>query len=472
METHAPPRRQLILTGSFALACVLLMIITVVSFGGSLPFAPEGYRFRLLLPDAGNLVPGTDVEISGVTVGRVVVLGRSGNRALATVELRPAYVPLRAGATAIVRTKTLLGETYIELAPGPRSAPPVPDGGMLAASHVLPATKLDAFLEAFAPTDRARLRQLFGGLASALSREGTALNGSLAYSSPFAGDLGEVLKTLDHETPQLQGLFNSSGVVLQALGARSGDLQAAITAGDQVLSTTAERNAQLAQIVRDLPPFLTQLRATSNTITSDSGDLDRAATALLPIAPLVQPAVTAIDTDVPAVKSLFQALPATVAAGRSGLPALTRIVNAIPAAFTQLYPAARQIIPVMQLFATYREEALVAPFANTSSVLNGRMVGPEGKILVRPGFGVYLSNETVAGWVKRLPTNRANPYVTPDGLSKLWTQGFLDSYDCRNIHNPLYLPPLGTGVPPCVTQGPWTYQGKTAYYPRLQAASR
>ena len=74
------------------------------------------------------------------------------------------------------------------------------------------------------------------------------------------------------------------------------------------------------------------------------------------------------------------------------------------------------------------------------------------------------------GWVKRLPTNILNPYVTPGGQLNIAKLGYIKSFDCRNVHNPAYLPALGLGSPPCVQQGPWTFNGKTAFYPRLTLA--
>ena len=42
-------------------------------------------------------------------------------------ELDARFAPLRRDARVTVRSKSLLGEGYVEIAPGPRSAPAVPD---------------------------------------------------------------------------------------------------------------------------------------------------------------------------------------------------------------------------------------------------------------------------------------------------------------------------------------------------------
>ena len=106
--------------------------------------------------------------------------------------------------------------------------------------------------------------------------------------------------------------------------------------------------------------------------------------------------------------------------------------------------------------------------ANVGSVAGGRTIAPNGIV------SSYLSgiptfwNETIAGYTHRLPTNRENAYPKP-GAQQLIAQG-LQSYDCSNLHNPLLVPAFG-GVPPCVQQGPWTFEGRTAYFPHLQPAA-
>src|SRR5204862_450657 len=89
-----------------------------------------------------QLVNGTPaaaaVRIAGVSVGKVIPkpLDPQGNRTIATIQLDNQYAPLRKDARAILRTKTIIGETYVEITPGSPSAPPIPDGGLLSRSQV------------------------------------------------------------------------------------------------------------------------------------------------------------------------------------------------------------------------------------------------------------------------------------------------------------------------------------------------
>lgn len=471
MQTNAPSRRTIFLLLAFTVTSVLLTFLAYRTLGGSLPLGAERYSVSVPLRNAGSLVSGSDVAVAGVKIGEVRAVRRQGNGAVARLDIDAEYVPIRSQARAILRTKTLLGEAYVEIGLGPRSAPSIPEGGSLAASRVRPTVTLDEFLGTFSAETRNDTRKLFGGLARAVDGRGTALNQSLGRAAPVSANLESIFTTLSAETTDLQQLFADSGTVLDALGRRESQLRGAITAGNDVFGATAQRDRQLAASVRALPPFIRQLRRTSQVLAGGSGDLDRAVEALAPSAPLVAPTLSSVNTSVPEFKALFEALPRTIMAGKEGLPALRAILEAVPEALGPLYRTTRQLIPVVQLASTYRRVALAA-IANAAALPNGTVVGPGGKIIHRVSTSIAVSNETVGGWVKRLPTNRANPFPTPDGLEELSKMGFLKSYDCRNLGNTLYLPAIGTGVPPCVTQGPWTYRGASRYYPQLRAAPR
>jgi virulence factor Mce-like protein len=468
METHTPHWRSVALPAGFALACIVLTIVAYYVFGGSLPFSPEGYRVTIPLPEATNLVAGSGVEISGVKVGKIVAINRRENTAAATIQLQTRFAPLRSGATAIARTKTLLGEGYIEIAPGPRTAQPIPDGGELAGSHVQREVDLDQFLSTFDPTTRTRMQHLFGGLATAYTGRSQAHNDSLGNAAPFTGNLATVLDTVNRQSGNLQRLITSSADVLDAVGERQGVLQSAIDAGNKVLTTTAQRSAALRRTIDAFAPFLNQLHRTADDITAASPDLNAAVGALLPAAPLLEPALDAIDTQAPQFRALFNQLPSVLSAGKRALPALTATIRATRSGLKQFYPLARQLIPFMQLFALNNN--IIDILANVGSVSSSSYVGPGGLVVGTASGIVSVWNETISGWTKKLPTNRNNPYPKPgDTLNETGTQGVLDAYDCRNIHNPLWLPPTGP-VPPCILQGPWTFNAKSAYYPRLTLA--
>src|ERR1700704_941732 len=156
METGTPPLRKILTMVLFALSCVGLLLFLWLSFGGTIPFNPQGYRVRISFPNASQLADQADVRIAGVSVGRVIgkSLDVQGNRTIATLEMQNKYAPIRQDAKAILREKTILGETYVELTPGSPSAKPVPDNGLLPRGQVTSAVQLSDIFNAFDPKTR------------------------------------------------------------------------------------------------------------------------------------------------------------------------------------------------------------------------------------------------------------------------------------------------------------------------------
>ena len=110
-------------------------------------------------------------------VGKVkkITPDKTTGRADVEIQLRSRYAPLPSDARAILRQKTLLGETYVELTPGRNSAEPIPEGGALAASQVSDTVELDEILRAFDPETRAAFQDWMQTQATAISNRGRDL---------------------------------------------------------------------------------------------------------------------------------------------------------------------------------------------------------------------------------------------------------------------------------------------------------
>jgi ABC-type transporter Mla subunit MlaD len=77
MNKQAPSPTRILTMIAFAGSCIGLLIFLWISFGGATPFAPQGYRLNAEFNQAIALAPQSDVRISGVSVGKVVGVGRS-----------------------------------------------------------------------------------------------------------------------------------------------------------------------------------------------------------------------------------------------------------------------------------------------------------------------------------------------------------------------------------------------------------
>src|SRR3954454_21790037 len=142
MQKRAPTLGNMLVIILFCLSCFGLLLFLWESFGGPVPLQPKGYRFTIDFPRSLALAEQSNVRISGVDIGHVVSITHYKNgRTRATIEVAHRYAPIRSDMHAILRQKTLLGETYVQLIPQTRAGeplgppPPAARGGAPAAEN-------------------------------------------------------------------------------------------------------------------------------------------------------------------------------------------------------------------------------------------------------------------------------------------------------------------------------------------------
>jgi ABC-type transporter Mla subunit MlaD len=125
MNKNPPSTGRIAAMVLFTLSVFALLLFLWVSFGGVLPLKAQGYRFQADFPEAALLAKEADVRIAGVNVGKVrsTELGPGGHSTRAEIEIDDRFAPIKSDTRAILRQKSLLGETYVELTPGQQEPP-------------------------------------------------------------------------------------------------------------------------------------------------------------------------------------------------------------------------------------------------------------------------------------------------------------------------------------------------------------
>jgi hypothetical protein len=190
--------------------------------------------------------------------------------------------------------------------------------------------------------------------------------------------------------------------------------------------------------------------------------------ALRPVAPLVRPGLVEASKLAPELEKLFRATPPVQRAAKTGLPAITRILDATPPLLDVVYRAARELGPSLQLLSAYKRE-IVAAFANVAASTNAFTTAADGRAIHYLRTMIPINNELGYGFAQRHPSNRHNAYLAP-GAQDDYLKGNLKAWDCRNLSNPQTLPviPPGTGAPPCLVAAPWKLNGQTRSFPHVE----
>jgi phospholipid/cholesterol/gamma-HCH transport system substrate-binding protein len=430
METRPPTITRILVAIGFALSCFALALFLWITFGGPLPLKAKGYRFTVPFNEATQLAVESDVRISGVPVGSVkaVELNDEG-LADATIELDSQYAPIPTDTRAILRQKTLLGETFVELTPGDNSGPTLDEGGTLPKAQVSEAVQLDEIFRTFNGRTRAAFRVWMQGASSALRDRGADLSAAIAELDPFAEETNRLLRILDSQHLAVRQLIHNGGDVFHALSERQGQLRGLIQNSATVFATTARRNQALADTFRILPTFQRESRDTLARLNRFARNTDPLVQQLRPAARELSPTLVAAGKAAPDLKAFFKGLRGAIKASPTGFPALRRLLRDD---FTPLLarlgasvggedPWLAHFNPIVQVLGMYKHE-ITAFLGNATAATQYGQEGPEtGGVrkvkLLRTTSP--LAPESVAAFPQRLNSNRANPYFKPLGYNQL-----------------------------------------------------
>ena len=453
----------------FTLSCFGLLCFLWIAFGGSVPLQPKGYRVTISFDDAQQLADQADVRVAGVPIGKVVgkELDPKGNRTLAKLELEPRYAPLRSDARAVLRQKTLLGETYVEITLGSKTARPIAEDGRLADARVEPAVDFDELLDTFDAPTRRVFRQWQAAQADAAEGRSQDINDALGSLPEFAENAQSVVDTLGKRREALGALVRETGQTFEAITRNEGALRDLVTDNATTFRTLSGRRERLAETIVAFPTFLQESRATLRRLSRFSRDTTPLVRDLEPVLADVQPTLASLRTLSPDLQKLFTDLRPLIAAGRTGFPALSRVLRGIDPTLAATGPFLQQLNPILE----YLE-------VNQSQVTSFISVGPSAlklKVPARPGdqtLGHALPQVIVTGSqtlpaLNRTADNRGNAYHGPGALAnpgvKDPSKMILPSFDCNHVGTK---PP--TNTPGCFTAEPQTFQGKTQKFPQIE----
>lgn len=429
MNTLAPSRLRIAVMIAFAASCVALLLFLWLSFGGSVPLVPKGYRISVEFDQAVQLGTQADVDIAGVPVGTVVSVGLDHRTGLtrAVLQIDPRYAPRPADTRATLRQKTLLGETYVELSFGNARGPMLPDGGQLPQAQVQPTVQLDQILDTFDPKTRRAFETWMQDDGVAFTNRGQDFNDALGELFPFARNVSGVLAVLRRDSSATSTLLADGGQVLGAISRNPAQLQGLIRNANTVFSATAARNSELAAAVRAFPGFLASTRATLQTVRTFAAQTKPLVDELKPAAVQLSPALVSLGKLAPNLEAVMKGLGPLTAAAQSGVPALESFlaVSSKPGAgaaktlLASLRPFLGQLVPVFDYLGAYRKE-LAAFFANDAASTEG--AAPAFSSTARLHylrFSAPLSPEELTAQSQRPYSNRSNAYEVPGGGSSL-----------------------------------------------------
>ncbi|MCW3034113.1 MAG: phospholipid/cholesterol/gamma-HCH transport system substrate-binding protein [Solirubrobacteraceae bacterium] len=435
MQKRAPTLGNILVIILFTLSCFGLLMFLWGSFGGPLPLKPKGYRMTVAFPRVLALAEESNVRISGVDVGHVISVkkGEEG-RTIATIEVSSKYAPIRANMHAIIRQKTLLGETYVQLIPQANSGPYLADNGRLSNSQVEPSVTLDDILKTFDPKTRADFKIWQQALAEGINGKGEQINAAFARLEPFAEHANKLVGILATQEGAVRALVKNTGVVFNALASRDHQLEGLIVNGEHTFKAASEASQAFAAAFRALPGFERNSRKALKELdlfaTDASPFLEEFRTPERKLSALL----SAAKPFAPQFDKFLTSLGPLTKAARTGLPALGKSLKLTEPVLENLRPVLHNLDPFLQYTGIYVRE-VQAFFGNLTSASafqssNGDL--PESVSAKQHLLSTLatLNPESLAVYPGKVGTNRPNAYplagtynAIPTGLPVFSTTG-------------------------------------------------
>ncbi len=434
MSKRAPSTLQLAVITAFALSCFGILLFLWITFGGATPFKAKSYQIKVPFTEASQLAEQSDVRISGVDVGKVesIELGPGGKEAVALLNIDDKYGPLPRGTRAMLRTKTLLGETYVELTPGKENEPTMPEDSTLPTAQVAESVQLDEIFQAFDPKTRAAFQSWMQEAAVAIEGQGQNLSYAIGNFDPTFSEFENLFRVLNSQKAAVSKLFSNGAKTFEALRGREGELANLIRSSNELFKTTGERNEDIEALFRAFPTFQDESRLTVDRLRGFAVNADPLSKQLVPVAEELSPTLIKFGALAPEAKKLFEALPAVEKEAPTGFPALRKLFrDDFPPLLRASEPFVRNLNPVVTGLGLYKHEFaatlgnLAATFHAQLSKENARGEHLNFLRVIGPILG-----ESLATYPSRLNINRTSPY-SPPGWAGLLAKGALPGYDTR-----------------------------------------
>lgn len=241
MKTFA--ERNPITVGLVGVAATLAVILAALNYG-KLPFVNSARQYSAYFAEAGGLLTGAPVQVSGFKAGTVDSIDLDGPRVRVTFEVDKA-IRLGDRTEAAIKTKSILGAKLLEVTPlgeGTQVGP-------------IPLERT---------TSPYQLPDALGDLTATVSQLDTArLSDSWKMLSTEFSDTPDALKAA------VQGVARFS----QTLNSRDAQLRALLTDADKVTTVLAQRSAAIASMLTDSNALLADLRGQSRALDEISGSI-------------------------------------------------------------------------------------------------------------------------------------------------------------------------------------------------------
>jgi phospholipid/cholesterol/gamma-HCH transport system substrate-binding protein len=233
--------------GVIGLGVTLALVLVSLNYD-KLPFFPRGKGYSAYFAEAGGLVAGNIVQVSGFRVGQVSSVELDGPRVLVKFNVAN-NIRLGDRTEAAIKLRTLLGTKILEVTPR--------GNGQLTGPIPLDRT-----------TPAYQLPDALGDLTTTIS----GLN-----TQQLSNSLAVLANTFSNTPPDLKAAVQGVARFSQTLDQRDAQLRNLLSNANKATTVLAERSDEVVNLVADTNALLVQLKTQSSALDQISNNLSAVA---------------------------------------------------------------------------------------------------------------------------------------------------------------------------------------------------
>jgi ABC-type transporter Mla subunit MlaD len=245
----------------------------------------DRYTLRAMIPEGSPIVAkGDAVRIAGQLAGLVTDVEPEDGATELEMELRPQFAPVGRDAQAIVRVKSLVYLTYVEIRPG-NVDDPMPEGDAIPVANSGSNVDLLEVVQLFDRKAREALQESIYNAGTGLAGRGVAANAAFHdLEAVTRQGTSELRAIASHPEAIGEGIRGAAATFRGLTGARPDDVGAMVVSGSEVAVTAARHGADIGEAIELLRPVNDELLATApllDPLLEDTGELSKTLTPVL-----------------------------------------------------------------------------------------------------------------------------------------------------------------------------------------------
>jgi phospholipid/cholesterol/gamma-HCH transport system substrate-binding protein len=261
---------------AYVVGCLFVLGLIVSQLSYVAPWS-HPYQVTATFADADGILANNEVFMNGTKVGHVGQVSVSGGHAQVVLILDNANaLPLHADATAQVRKKNLLGETYIDLTRGGDPGQIQTDGA-IALDHTVPITEIDQVLAVFDPATVQRVQLLINTLGEGTTNNGDNMNSQAGSLNSLVTALNGPATVLSVRRQQVNDIVLELQSFYDVLAKQREQVRQEFGTWNQVMGQLANQEQSIGGTVQQADTLLQNLDV---LITGEGGNLHSTLNAL------------------------------------------------------------------------------------------------------------------------------------------------------------------------------------------------